>query len=163
MENSKGVIIDKLGDCVQVKGLTDYFVSPEGRVFKLTEVSTYDNGSGYEYIKLNGGKVCTSVHRLVAENFLEKSDTHSDTVDHIDGNKKNNNKKNLMWMPLADNIRKHFSKERSFLSPEGEVCVVHNIRKFAREKGLDSSALSKVARGKFNSTKGWRVFHGNRD
>ena len=47
------------------------------------------------------------VARLVAETFLG-SPKEGDTVNHIDGNRFNNNVSNLEWLSLADNIRHGF-------------------------------------------------------
>jgi hypothetical protein len=41
------------------------------------------------------------------------------------------------------------------MSPTGEILHVHNLLAFAREKGIDCSALRKVALGKLRSYKGY--------
>lgn len=45
------------------------------------------------------------VHRLVANAFLEKNINTNLTVNHKDGNRLNNNVKNLEWVTRAENIR----------------------------------------------------------
>ena len=45
-----------------------------------------------------------SVHRLVAESFISNPDNLI-TVNHIDGNKLNNNVINLEWLSQSDNMR----------------------------------------------------------
>ena len=32
------------------------------------------------------------------------------TVDHIDGNKQNNNAENLRWLSLSDNVKAYYNK-----------------------------------------------------
>lgn len=32
------------------------------------------------------------------------------TVDHIDGNKRNNNAENLRWLSLSDNVKAYYNK-----------------------------------------------------
>lgn len=46
-----------------------------------------------------------STHRIIAETFIENP-LNLYTVDHIDGNKLNNNSNNLQWMSIWDNVRK---------------------------------------------------------
>lgn len=49
------------------------------------------------------------------------------------------------------------SKRGKFLSPEGEVFDVVNIREFCREKGLHQSYMSRIASGKLQQYKGWKA------
>lgn len=61
--------------------------------------------NGYETVNLKIGKkvYCKKIHRLVAEAFIEgDASLH---VNHIDGNKRNNNVTNLEWLSNADNMR----------------------------------------------------------
>lgn len=48
------------------------------------------------------------VHRIVALTFLGEPPEPDMTVNHIDGNRKNNHVENLEWLSLADNIRHGF-------------------------------------------------------
>ena len=59
-------------------------------------------GKGYETVKLyyNGRYNQHYVHRLVAEAFIDGRD---ETVNHKDGNKRNNHVSNLEWMSYSDN------------------------------------------------------------
>lgn len=74
---------------------------------------------------------------------------------------------------LEDKYPKQYAKIRSYITnrtytpknlipggsylrdPEGNVHHIQNIRRFAYEHGLDSSAISKVQLGKKSSVKGW--------
>lgn len=70
---------------------------------KLTKFNMYRvelwNDKGHKTI---------SVHRLVAVAFLGKPSDEKMTVNHKDGNRKNNCVENLEWLSLADNIRHGF-------------------------------------------------------
>ena len=90
-----------------------YKVTKCGKVIntiKNVEASQRLNKSnGYVYVDLWQDKKSTthSVHRLVAEAHLEPVDGCS-IVDHIDGDKTNNNVANLRYVTQRDNMRYHF-------------------------------------------------------
>jgi hypothetical protein len=70
------------------------------------------NKKGYLVVNLQRGgnaKVCT-IHRLVAEAFLEKDDTRS-FVDHINTDKSDNNASNLRWVTAQENSNNPMTKE----------------------------------------------------
>jgi hypothetical protein len=47
------------------------------------------------------------IHRLVANNFIKNVDLNKNVVNHIDGNKLNNNVSNLEWTTVSENA-KHY-------------------------------------------------------
>ena len=72
-------------------------IKPKGQTYKTGyRVSLWKNGKQKDWL----------VARLVAMTFLGESDL---TVNHIDGNRFNNNIENLEWCSLADNIRHAFN------------------------------------------------------
>ena len=73
------------------------------------------NHDGYMKVRLiyNGKDVTARVHRLVAETFIENTEG-KDTVNHIDGNKKNNCVDNLEW---ADRSEQMYHAYRLGLKP----------------------------------------------
>lgn len=87
-------------------------VSKSGKVFSIfnqTLYKTYVNSvSGYEVLilMLQKPKRHTKtlyVHRLVAENFIENPLAKKE-VNHIDGNRTNNNVSNLEWVTGSENM-----------------------------------------------------------
>lgn len=71
-------------------------IKPKGQTYATGyRVSLWKDGKCKDFL----------VARLVATTFLGESDL---TVNHIDGNRFNNNIENLEWVSLADNIRKGF-------------------------------------------------------
>lgn len=71
-------------------------IKPKGETYNTGyRVSLWKDGKCKDHL----------VARLVATTFLGKSNL---TVNHIDGNRFNNNIANLEWCSLADNIRKGF-------------------------------------------------------
>lgn len=63
-----------------------------------------DNGKGYLRIKLtiNNKSKRVMLHRIIAEAFIENPNNYP-CVNHIDGNKKNNNINNLEWCTQSYN------------------------------------------------------------
>lgn len=64
------------------------------------------NRDGYLYVSLckYGETKTLKIHRIVAEHFCINSENKTH-VDHIDGNKSNNNCNNLRWCTHAENIK----------------------------------------------------------
>lgn len=113
----------------------NYEVSNTGKV-RNTKTNKILNGSigksnGYWRISISigdkGNKYTKTmeVHRLVAETF---HGLHSPlVVDHIDGNKLNNDESNLQWISQANNLakaKKRTKKERMFTFDEYESIYV---------------------------------------
>lgn len=83
-----------------------YQVSNLGRVLSIRNnriLKPYSDkaGKGYYYIHLKRGKN-SKIHRLVAQAFLPNPE-NKDTVNHIDGNTKNNQLNNLEWATHQEN------------------------------------------------------------
>lgn len=82
---------------------TNNYISSLGR-FKNTKGIIMENykihPSGYIYVKINCIKY--ALHRLVALMFVSNLN-NKPFVNHIDGNKINNNFKNLVWVTCAEN------------------------------------------------------------
>lgn len=83
-----------------IKDLPGYSVSNKGRVKKDStgQIMVQSQNGGYCRITIS-----KHVHRLVAEAFLEKPDDEKCWVDHIDGNRSNNEVSNLHWVTPSEN------------------------------------------------------------
>lgn len=112
-----------------IKGFEGYYeVSNKGRVRSLDRhvprsdgnkqfvkgkflVISYDTG-GYSKVNLNrNGKATVGrVTRLVAENFIPNP-YNKPTVNHINGNKKDDRVENLEWNTMSENIIHAFETE----------------------------------------------------
>lgn len=60
------------------------------------------NSNGYMRVELGKGN-SFSIHRLVAQAFIPNPD-NKPQVNHIDGNRSNNNVRNLEWVDSSENI-----------------------------------------------------------
>lgn len=84
-----------------------YQINDNGVVFRNNkQLKPYENNNGYLYATLckNGKPKHIYVHRLVAEAFLPLIDGKNH-INHIDGNKKNNNVNNLEWCNRSENMK----------------------------------------------------------
>lgn len=139
----------------KIKDYDNYFIDENGNVYSnhkgnLTTKSFFYSYNGYKRVTLwkNGKQKKFFVHRLVAECFVENKNNY-DTVDHIDGNKINNNYKNLRWLTREKNSalpKANLSKEQ----------VEYIKKNYVRGNGLklsemfdcDLSMIVKIANGK---------------
>ena len=100
----------------KIKDFDNYLICGSGAVYSLQKKSASKlkpevTAKGYLRIDLykdTARKHCR-VHRLVAQAFIPNPQGF-DTVDHIDGNKKNNCISNLQWLSNGDNTRKYHGK-----------------------------------------------------
>lgn len=85
-----------------------YKISNEGQIKnkknKILKTSINHNGYIVVYLYKDGKKYAKKVHRLVAETFITKIEGKNQ-VNHIDGNKRNNNVNNLEWCTQSENIK----------------------------------------------------------
>lgn len=93
----------------------NYQVSNLGNVFskkmnKLLCVSHNDKGYCYTQLYKNGKSYHLRLHRLVAKLFIPNPNKLPE-VNHIDGNKDNNNVNNLEWCNRKYNMQKAFENK----------------------------------------------------
>ena len=74
------------------------FISRKESLVKCFDVDGYHQC----YLSKNGKTKSLKVHRLVALSFIE-NETHSNLINHIDGNRKNNLASNLEWVNNSEN------------------------------------------------------------
>lgn len=83
-----------------IQDLPGYSVSNRGRVRKDStgQIMVLSKNGGYCRITIS-----KHVHRLVAEAFIDRPDGEKCWVDHIDGNRSNNDVSNLRWVTPSEN------------------------------------------------------------
>lgn len=91
----------------------NYYVTEEGHIWSEYSnkfISELPDKDGYLKVRLSsldlpkGKQHAYSVHRLVLENFKPCENMQDLQVNHIDGNKTNNNIDNLEWVTCEENI-----------------------------------------------------------
>lgn len=111
------------------------------RLIKKNIKSQEISKDGYARVTLfkNGIGKKHSVHRLVAIAFIDNFNNKSD-VNHIDGNKLNNNINNLEWVTKSENI-KHSIK---FLKNKNGLKYFEKGNSWYKEKNLPAPASKSV-------------------
>jgi len=168
-----------------IKNDLDYIITEDGRIFyPEREVEFFSPKRGClvsykrearesKYNITNSGYVKAGrflVHRLVAEAYTEKpegwEDTTAWTVNHKDGNKKNNHYTNLEWLPHRKNIEHWLNSdlaiEQGKIHPievhtvDGEWIGVFRAKKDAANVlGLHKPTITNCIKGKFKQSGGY--------
>ena len=146
-------------------------------------LSQYKSKTGYMCVgigsKTIGNKKVAKVHRLVASAFIPNP-LNLPEVNHKDGDKTNNNVKNLEWVTASENVKhayesgiqpksekrkKLFLKNRKensipvmVVNPCGKVEKFNSMQELANKLGVNRSSVSKACK-KGGTVKGCRVFY----
>ena len=110
-------------------------------------VSLYNQGQSKKYFR----------HRLVAEHFLDKPEG-KDFVNHIDGDKSNNNLENLEWVSQSENEKHAFENglkqktNKPFIIEfvNGDIKEYENQYVCAKEIGCSQSSVKNWLNGQRN-------------
>lgn len=122
------------------------------------EISQRINKNGYIRVDLNigeNGRKQVFLHRLIAETLIPNPD-NLECVDHIDGNKLNNDPSNLQWITRGNNVRKAQQMGRWGTPPkkykifykDGRTQIIENVSKFARENDYAATKIVAVCKGR---------------
>lgn len=102
------------------------------------------NNCGYEYVILSSKEEkhkTLTVHRIVAKTFIPNPEEKED-VNHIDGNKLNNNVNNLEWTTTQENIKKRY-----------EIGIDGNNYKAVEQRSLDGKELYNIFKSSYEAEK----------
>lgn len=137
----------------------------KGFMMKQTEATGRINSDGYYVVNLhkNHKSYVIAVHRIVATAFIENPDNYP-TVNHIDGNKHNNNVRNLEWASYKTNnvhalknaLRKprgtrvyQYDATGNFIAKYCSVCNA------SKHTGVSRSMISHCINGRSKSAGGY--------
>lgn len=125
-----------MSKALPVKDFPHYYITDAGEVFSRVRCNNYrikklrvlsGGTSGYPFVGLwkKGKRYNKMIHRMVAETFIPNPE-NKPQVNHIDGNKFNNNASNLEWVTDAEN-KLHRYRVLGYNSP--------NKGKFGKDNG----------------------------
>jgi len=182
-------MIEQWKDIVGYEGL--YQVSNTGLVRSLGNGKSYNKSHRmprvlkqnlnlkYCYIMLckDSKYKCIRVHRLVALAFIPNPENKSE-VNHIDGNKRNNNVENLEWSTSKENhahakqngLSHHEGDNNKRSKPiialsitDGELFCYQSINIAARSLQISAGGISNVLLCKQDTYKGYKWIYNNSD
>ncbi|MCK9474070.1 HNH endonuclease signature motif containing protein [Sulfurimonas sp.] len=108
----------------------DYVVSDDGQIYKKVNFSQNPR-DGYDLCYIDGKMA--SVHRIVYEAFVGEIEKTKE-INHIDGNKHNNNIENLEMITHSENMKHAHKTGLIPKSPKGENAY---SRKISASKELE--------------------------
>lgn len=106
-----------MSDKRKIKGYDHYWITESGRVWssfiregkgRWIKASTNSKGYLYVYLSKHGKVKALRVNRLVALEFIDNPN-NLPQVNHLDQNKLNNEKSNLVWCTNSEN-KQHSAK-----------------------------------------------------
>ena len=152
---------------------TDYSVSTEGEVRKDTKnyILSQSSQQDYKFVGLiiNGKQKRMRVHRMVALAFIDNPD-NKPYVNHINGNRSDNNVENLEWVTPSENTQ-HAVDTGLFKSGRARAVVQYNLNgeqmatfesasEAARQTGGSQSKITMCCRRQRDSANDyqWRYY-----
>lgn len=149
---------------LEMKHISPYLITRYGQVInRKTNIECKQFLDKYGYKRVNILNKQFLVHRLVAFIYIDNP-KNKPQVNHIDGDKTNNNASNLEWVTNQEN-RNHAVKNGLHKHQEYKVYDLKGVfiglfkssTEVSEKLGLDQSAVSKVANGYYKSTKGYKI------
>ena len=152
---------------------TDYSVSTEGEVRKDTTnyILSQSSQQDYKFVGLiiNGKQKRMRVHRMVALTFIDNPD-NKPYVNHINGNRSDNNVENLEWVTPSENTQ-HAVNTGLFKSGRTRAVIQYNLNgeqmatfesatEAARQTGGSQSKITMCCRRQRDSANDyqWRYY-----
>lgn len=153
------------------KQYKNYLISSYGRVRHSVKNNLLKPSiiCGYYKVRLSNDGLVEDylIHKLVWKLFSDYDMPDSDSViDHIDGNKLNNNISNLRKISKSENVKAALYEQKTNASAkqvhqyslkDEYIATYPSAAEAARQLNLDSSTITKVCRGK-NKTHGGFIF-----
>jgi len=147
-----------------IVGINNYFISNKGNIkYNCNIKNIFTTINGYYVISINSKHYY--IHRLVALTFLDNSD-NKEIVNHIDGNKLNNNIENLEWVTRLENslhainngLIKRCKKVIQYDKNMNKLNEFKSIKDASTFLNLGKSCISDSCSGKYKTNKSAYIF-----
>ena len=130
-----------------------------GRIMK-----TFINTNSYEAVNLqkDGQNKVRPIHRLIAEAFIDGDHTGLD-VNHIDGNKRNNDLSNLEFCTRQENTIHGFRMGLNWSHKRKKVRIIEtdevfdSITECAQHLGVDRTSVGACVNGSSKTCRGYHI------
>ena len=127
-----------------------YFVTEDGKVFSnkkgpLKELFPgVHKQTGYKNIRIRIGNklVSQSIHRLVAETYIENPN-NLPLINHKNENRSDNRVDNLEWCDYSYNRVYSYPFFYKIKTPTNDIVEVDNLRKFCKEHNIPRTSLKR--------------------
>ena len=149
----------------QISNLGNIKRKKDNYIFKKNK-----NNGGYRIVTLTKNKIekNVSVHRLVAQAFIPNPN-NLPQINHIDGNKMNNNVNNLEWCTQSENMKHAYinnlevQKGKKIIQYDIDMNIIKIWNKMIdaeNQLNISHSKISMVCQGKRNKAGGfiWRYY-----
>lgn len=125
-----------------IKDFENYILYEDGTVFnsdtnKWLKIRIANNGYPIAQLWKNNKGHIKYVHRLLMEHF-RATEKQKDTINHIDGDKTNNDLSNLEWLSYAENNQHAYDNGLKKMSKEGRQKVSKAISERNRTNPMRS-------------------------
>lgn len=162
---------------VSIDGFPSYLLSSHGRVrnIQTNRILKSSTVCGYQKVRLSNNGIVQdfTVHLLVFKTFYPDINIPDGyVIDHIDGNKSNNNYQNLRCVSLRENSLSAFYDTKTNKSIKvinqydlngNFIATYPSIREAARILSLDSSSITKACKGKVKTCGGFKFSYASND
>lgn len=161
----------------------DRFDGVHDRQGTIIKPSLKQNGYLQVGLRKHSTRKWIGIHRLVAIHFIENPD-NKPQVNHIDGNKQNNNVENLEWVTAKENQNHAAKRGLRDNMPKGErhpnygkygensrsakpvirrdpktgETKLYKAKILAKDEGFDVTSISKCCHGKLKTHKGYEWY-----
>ena len=139
---------------MEIQGYPNYLIYPDGRVWsKKTNRFLKGSLNSDEYLHIDlqrTPRISRRIHRLVAIHYIPNPENKLE-VDHIDGNKQNNDISNLSWVTHLENMNAFQPIRKDNTSGIKNVHYDNTRKKWKFKKHMNGKVYKKYCNTKYEA------------